>query len=392
MAGPLTMKPIPLLFVLAAAVLSPLLAQERRPAAARDYFVYFGTYTRQDSKGIYAYRFQPATGKLTPVGLVGETENPSFLAIHPNNRFLYAVNEISNYQGETAGSVSAFSIDPKTASLTLLSRVSTHGGTAAHLAVDRTGKCLLVANYGTGVSVAAFPVKEDGSLGEASAMMRHAGSSTGPRQRGPHAHSVNLSPDNRFVFVPDLGLDQVLGYRLDPAKAALTPNDPPFAMVTKGSGPRHFAFHPNGRFAYVLSEMGSLVTVFAYDAAGGTMKELQTISTLPKDFSGTNNSAEIFVHPNGRFLYASNRGHDSIAVFAIDPRRGTLTAADRVSTQGKTPRGFAIDPTGAYLLAANQDTNNAVLFRIDQTTGRPTPTGDTLKIPSPVCVILLPAQ
>jgi 6-phosphogluconolactonase len=362
-----------------------------RSAGTREFFVYFGTYTRKDSKGIYAYRFQPGTGKLTSVGLVGETENPSFLAIHPNHRFLYAVNEISNYQGESAGSVSAFSIDAKTGSLALLNRVSTHGATAAHLVVDKTGNSLLVANYGNGVSVAAFPVKEDGSLGEASAMVRHTGSSIGPRQKGPHAHSVNLSPDNRFVLVPDLGLDQVLVYRLDPAKAALTPADPPFATVTKGSGPRHFAFHPNGRFGYVLSEMGSLVTVFAYDGAGGTMKELQTVSTLPKDFTGTNNSAEIFVHPNGRFLYASNRGHDSIAAFAIDPRKGTLMTIDQFSTKGKTPRGFAIDPTGAYLLAANQDTDNAVLFRIDQKSGRLTPTKDDLKIPMPVCVIFLPA-
>lgn len=386
------MKRSALLFVFSAVVLTPLFAQGRPSAETREFFVYFGTYTRQDSKGIYAYRFQPATGTLTSVGLVGETENPSFLTIHPNHRFLYAVNEISSYRGETAGSVSAFSIAAKTGSLTLLNRVSTHGGTACHLVVDKTGKCLLVANYGSGVSVAAFPIKGDGSLGEASTMVRHAGSSIGPRQKGPHAHSVNLSPDNRFVLVPDLGLDRVLAYRLDPAKGALTPADPPFATVTKGSGPRHFAFHPNGQFTYVLSEMGSLVTVFAYDGAGGTMKELQTISTLPKDFSGTNNAAELFVHPNGRFLYASNRGHDSIAIFAIDPRKGTLTTVEQVSTQGKIPRGFAIDPTGAYLLAANQDTNNAVLFGIDQDTGRLTPTGDDLKIPSPVCVIFLPAQ
>lgn len=386
------MKRISLLFLFSAAALIALFAQGKRPDGARDYFAYFGTYTRQDSKGIYAYRFQPATGKLTPVGLVGETENPSFLTVHPNQRFLYAVNEISNYQGESAGSVTAFSIDAKTGNLTLLNRVSAHGTTTCHLVVDKTGKCLLVANYGTGVSVAAFPVKEDGSLGEASATVQHTGSSIGPRQKGPHAHSVNLSPDNRFVLVPDLGLDQVFSYRLDPAKGTLTPNDPPFATVTKGSGPRHFAFHPNGQFTYTLSEMGSLVTVFAYDGAGGTMKELQTISTLPKDFSGTNNSAELFVHPNGRFLYASNRGHDSIAVFAIDPLKGTLTTIEQVSTQGKIPRGFAIDPTGAYLLAANQNTNNAILFRIDQKTGRLTPTGDDLKIPSPVCVIFVPAQ
>ena len=367
-------------------------AQGQRAAGSKESFVYFGTYTRQDSKGIYAYRFDSATGKLSSIGLVGETENPSFLAVHPNQRFLYAVNEVSNYQGESAGSVTAFAVDRKTGNLSLLNRVSTHGGTACHLVVDQTGKCLLVANYGAGAGVAAFPVKEDGSLGEATTVLKHTGSSIGPRQRGPHAHSVNLSPDNRFLYVPDLGLDQVLSYRLDAAKAALTPNDPPFATITRGSGPRHFAFHPNGKFTYTLSEMGSLVTVSAYDRSAGTMRELQTISTLPKDFSGANNSAELVVHPNGKFIYASNRGHDSIAVFAIDAKTGMLSAVEQVSTQGKIPRGFGIDPTGAYLLAANQNTNNAVLFRIDQSRGSLTLVGDDLKIPSPVCVVFSPVR
>jgi 6-phosphogluconolactonase len=378
----------------AAVVLTALFAQGqgKRNAAAKDFLVYFGTYTRQDSKGIYAYRFQPATGRLTAVGLVGETENPSFLTIHPNQKYLYAVNELSNYQGESSGSVTAFSIDAKSGALTLLNRVSAKGGTTCHLVVDQTGKCLVVANYGAGAGVATFPIKDDGSLGEASTVLKHIGSSAGPRQKAPHAHSVNLSPDNRFVLVPDLGLDQVLSYKLDPAKYTLTPNTPPFVTITQGSGPRHFAFHPNGQFTYTLSEMGSLVTASSYDRAAGTMKELQTISTLPKDFSGVNNSAEIFAHPSGKFLYASNRGHDSIAVFAIDPKKGTLTAVEQAPTLGKGPRGFAIDPTGAFLLAANQNTNNAVLFRIDQKTGSLTPTGDDLKIPAPVCVVFTPAQ
>jgi 6-phosphogluconolactonase len=377
--------------VFLALVAAPLLQGAKKFSAKGDFLVYVGTYTRQESKGIYAFRFQPATGKLTPIGLVGETENPSFLTLHPNQRFLYAVNEISNYEGQSAGSVSSFSIDAKTGMLTPINKTSTRGTIPAHLVVDKSGKSLVVANYGSG-SVAAFPLNADGSVGAASAFVQHTGSSTGPRQKGPHAHAVSLSADNRFVFVPDLGLDQVLSYRLDPAKGTLTPNDPPFTKVTQGSGPRHFAFHPNGQFAYTLSEMGSLVTVFAYDRAGGTLKELQTISTLPKDFSGTNNSAEVEVHPNGRFLYASNRGHDSIAVFAINPHAGTLTLLEHVPTQGKMPRNFAIDPTGTYLLAANQNTNNIVIFRIDQKTGRLTPTGDDLKTPSPVCVIFLRVQ
>jgi 6-phosphogluconolactonase len=377
--------------LLPALLAGPLPQAEKEGSTNPGFVVFVGTYTRQDSKGIYSYRFQPATGQLTPIGLVAETENPSFLALHPNHRVLYAVNEISNFEGQSAGSVSAFSIDGKTGMLTLLNRVSTRGTIPAHLVVDQTGKSLVVANYGSG-SVAVFPLKADGSIGAASAFVQHTGSSSGPRQRGPHAHAVNLSADNRFVFVPDLGLDQVLSYRLDPNNGTLVPNDPPFTRVTQGSGPRHFAFHPNGQAAYTLSEMGSLVTVFAYDRAGGKLKELQTISTLPKDFSGTNNSAELEVHPNGRFLYASNRGHDSIAVFAIDPTANTLTLVEHVSTQGKTPRNFAIDPTGAYLLAANQDTNNIVFFRIDQKTGRLTPGGAELKTPSPVCIVFLRAQ
>lgn len=376
---------------LAAVIAAPAAQDAKKASSKSDYLVYIGSYTRHDSKGIYAYRFQPANGKLTSVGLVGETENPSFLALHPNHRFLYAVNEISNYQGQRAGSVSAFSIDAKTGMLMALNQVSTRGTIPAHLVVDKTGKWLVLANYGSG-SVAVFPVHEDGSLGAASAFVQHTGASIGPRQRGPHAHAVVLSADNRFVFVPDLGLDEILSYRLDAADGTLTPNTPPFTKVTQGSGPRHLAFHPNGRYAYAVSEMGSLVAVFAYDRSRGTLTSLQTISTLPKGFTGTNNAAEVEVHPNGRFLYASNRGDNTIAVFAIDPHSGTLTLVEHVPTQGKTPRNFAIDPTGAYLLAANQDTDNLVAFSIDPKTGRLTPTGQDLKTPSPVCIIFLPVQ
>jgi 6-phosphogluconolactonase len=372
--------------ILPALFTAPLPQGSKKAAAQDNLLVFVGTYTRQDSKGIYAFRFQPSTGKLTSIGLAAETDNPSFLAIHPNHRFLYAVNEISNYEGQSAGSVSSFSIDAKSGMLTPINKTTTRGTIPAHLVVDKTGKSLVVANYGSG-STAVFPVNADGSLAPASAFAQHAGSSTGPRQKGPHAHAVTLSPDNRFVFVPDLGLDQILSYRLDPTKGTLTPGDPPFTPVTQGSGPRHFTFHPNGQFAYSLSEMGSLVTAFAYDRGAGTLKSLQTVSTLPKDFTGTNNSAELEVHPNGKFLYASNRGHDSIAVFAIDPRTHMLTAVEHVPTQGKMPRNFAIDPTGAYLLAANQNTNNIVVFRIDQATGRLTPTGENVTTPLPVCIL-----
>lgn len=365
-----------------------------KPAAEGEFIVYIGTFTStaQKSKGIYSCRFRPATGTLTSADLVAEAANPTFLALDPSRRFLYSVNAIANYEGQNAGSISSFSIDARTGGLKLLNRVSSRGTGPTHLVVDKTDRCLLAANY-TGGSVAAFPVKGDGSLGEVSSFFQHTGFSVNPqRQAGPHAHSVNLSPDNRFALVADLGLDQVLSYRLDPDRAALTLNDPPFVKVSPGSGPRHMAFHPNGRFAYVISEMLSSVTAFAYDRARGSLKEIQTISTLPKDFSGRNAAAEVAVDPTGRFLYGSNRGHDSIAVFTIDHRKGTLTLVEQVSTQGKAPRYFTFDPTGGYLLAANQDSDNIVLFRVDQKTGRLTPAGPSIEVPSPVCVIFVRAQ
>ncbi len=349
--------------------------------AQGDRIAYIGTYTRGASKGIYAYRFQPSSGKLTEIGLAAETPNPSFLAVHPNGKFLYAANETKD------GTVTAFSIDAASGKLTQLNQVSAKGSGPCHVALDKTGKVLFVANYNNG-SIAAYPVGADGKLGEASAAIQHTGSSVNPqRQRGPHAHSVNVSPDNKFLLVADLGLDEILTYRIDTAKGTLTPGDPPYTKIAGGSGPRHFAFDPKGKFAYVCDEMVSKVTAFTYDAAKGSLTEIETVSMVPKDFTGNNSAAEIFVHPNGRFLYASNRGHDSIVVFAIDEKKGTLTPVDWTSTQGKTPRNFAIDPTGRYLFAANQDSGNIAVFRIDAKTGKLTPTGDNLQVPFPVCVV-----
>jgi 6-phosphogluconolactonase len=384
----LTTLPMALLTSL---LLTPSVPGAQKPAKG-EYLVYIGAYTTKLSKGIYAFRFQAATGQLTPLGLAAETSNPSFLAVHPNHRFLYAVSEISSFEGQKSGAVSAFAIDSSTGRLTLLNRVASRGSGPAFVTVDKTGKSVLVANYNSG-SVALLPLKEDGSLGEASAFIQHSGSSVDPkRQQGPHAHSVNVSPDNRFAIVADLGLDQVLVYRLDPIKASLVPNEPPFAKVNPGSGPRHFAFHPSGKFAYVINEMASTVTAFAYDAPRGAFKELQTISTLPKDFSGSNSTAEVQVHPSGKFLYGSNRGHDSITVFAIAPRKGTLTPLEQVPTQGKSPRNFGIDPTGSYLIAANQGSDNLVVFRINSKTGRLTPTGQTFQVGAPVCVKFVPLK
>ena len=350
-------------------------------APAAEFFVYLGTYTGPLSKGIYVCRFDTRTGKLSAPELAAETTNPSFLAITPDGRYLYAVSEAGR-----AGAVSAFARDPQSGSLKLLNTVASEGSGPCFVSIDKTSRYVLVANYNSG-SIAALPIQADGSLAKASAVVQHTGSSVNPkRQQGPHAHSINPSPDNRFAVAADLGLDKLLIYRFDPAKGSLAPNDPPFTQVNPGAGPRHFAFHPRGRFAYVISEMQSTVTAFAWDGSRGALKELQTITTLPKDFSGENSTAEVQVHPSGRFLYGSNRGHDSIAVFAIDSGKGTLTPVEHVSTQGRVPRNFAIDPTGEFLIAANQRTNNVVVFRIDQKTGRLTPAGSTVETGSPVCV------
>jgi len=357
-------------------------------AMAQQAILYVGTYTRGASKGIYAYRFDSSTGKATSIGLVGETPNPSFLATSPNGKFLYAVNEINQYQGEKAGSVSAFAIDRSSWQLKPLNVVSSRGTGPCHLVVDRTGKCLLAANYNSG-SVVSYPVKEDGSLGAASTFEQHSGSSANPqRQSGPHAHSVVLSPDNRFFLSADLGLDEIFTYRLDPAKATFTAANAAFVKVKPGSGPRHIAFSPNGKFVYAVEEMASNVTAFSYNASNGSLTEIQTVAMLPKDFTGVSTAAEVEVHPNGKFLYASNRGHDSIAVYSIDAA-GKLALVDTTPSGGKVPRSFTIDPSGNWLVAAHQDAGGITLFHIDTKTGKLAKAGDPLDVPFPVCVIFL---
>ncbi|MBU0714520.1 MAG: lactonase family protein [Verrucomicrobia bacterium] len=351
--------------------------------------VYFGTYTSSGkSKGIYTCRLDTSTGILSTPELATETVNPSFLAIHPDRRHLYAVGESGVFGGGKTGAVSAFAIDQVTGKLTLLNCQSTGGLGPCHVNVDLTGKCVLAANYTSG-SCASLPVRDDGSLGEIGSFIQHEGSSINPsRQTGPHAHSINLSPDNRFAFVADLGLDKLMIYKLDPARAALIPNNPPFAKVPPGSGPRHMAFHPDGRFAYVINEMLCTVTAFSYEAGQGALKKIQTFSTLPKGVSVQPgySTAEVLVHPRGKFLYGSNRGHDTIAVFAIDQSNGTLRLIQNESTQGKMPRSFGIDPTGAWLLAANQDTGNVVVFSVNPKTGKLKPTGQIVEVGVPVCV------
>jgi 6-phosphogluconolactonase len=380
-----------LAFLLLAIQIATAAAAEKDKAS---YWMYVGTYTEEGStsKGIYAYRFDPGNGQLTPIGLAAQTTNPSFLAVHPNHGFLYAVNETGNYKGQKSGAVSAFAINQTTGKLTLLNQVASGGADPCYITVDKTGKFVLVANY-TGGSVSVFPIQPDGSLGDASAFVQHTGHGTNPqRQEGPHAHSIDLSPDNRFAIVDDLGLDETLVYRFDNAKGTLTPNDPAFAKADAGAGPRHFALHPNGKFGYVINEMGDTVSVFSFDAAAGVLRPLQTISTIPKGFVGQNDDAEIAIHASGKFLYASNRGHDSIAVFAIDPDKGTLTLVEYASTKGQSPRHFEIDPTGSLLFAENEKSDDIVVFRIDPGTGRLTPTGKTLEVSQPVCVKFVPVK
>jgi 6-phosphogluconolactonase len=368
----------------------PLLAASAL-AADPGLIMYIGTYTGPNSKGIYAFRFDPDSGRASPLGVAAETPNPSFLAADPSHRFLYAVNEIGEYEGRPTGSVSAFTIDRATGRLELLNRVSSQGAGPCHLAVDKTGKLLVVANYGSG-SHAGFPIGPDGKLGEATSEFQHSGSSVNPqRQKGPHAHCAAFSPHNRYVAIADLGLDKILIDRIG-ADGRLTPNSPPFAGVRPGSGPRHFVFHPNGRFAYVINEMASSITAFRWDSKRGALTEIETVSTLPTGFKGENTTAEIEIHPNGRFLYGSNRGTDDIAVFAIDPAKGTLAAVAHVSTEGRTPRAFKIDPGGKHLVAANQDSGNIVVFRIDGRTGRLMNTGQKIDAPSPVSVLFVPAR
>jgi 6-phosphogluconolactonase len=349
-------------------------------------WVYFGTYTGGKSKGIYLAELDTATGTLTSKGLAAETSNPSFLAIHPSHKFLVAVGEIANFGGKKEGAASSFTIEPKSGKLTLINQESSKGGGPCHVSIDKTGKNALVANYGGG-SVACIPIGDDGKLAPASAFIQHTG--TGPdksRQQGPHAHSINLDPANRFAVAADLGLDKVFIYRFDPAKGSLTPNDPAFGATPPGAGPRHFSFHPSGQYGYVCDEMTSAVTAFSYDK--GVLKEIQTISTLPEPVKG-NSTAEIQVHPSGKFVYCSNRGHNSIAMFSIDPDTGKLTRIGNESTQGKTPRNFGIDPSGTFLLAANQDSGNVVVFKIDPATGKLKATGSSLEVPNPVCVRMM---
>ena len=351
--------------------------------------MYVGTYTEGTSKGIYAYRFDATTGKLASMGLMAETPDPTFLALHPSGKYLYAVNELNTFQGKKTGGVTAYSIDRATGKLTQLNQVSSGGPGPCHLIVDATGKTLMVANYAGG-SFASFPIGADGKLGEAASFIQETGSSVDKsRQSEPHAHSVNLPKNNKFMLGADLGTDKIMIFRLDAAHGKITPSDPPSASVKPGSGPRHMVIAPDQKHVYVLSEMGSSVTTFEYNPDTAAMKELDMVSALPAGFKGQSSGAEIAIANNGNFVYASNRGNDSIAVFRVDKKTGKLTLIQNQSTLGKQPRAFALDPTGNYLIAGNQQTNTMATFKVDRNTGMLSPTGDKYDLGAPVTFVFL---
>jgi 6-phosphogluconolactonase len=359
------------------------------PGAEGKTRIYIGTYGQGPKAGVFVAELDLATGSMTEPRLAAHAVNASFVALHPDQRHLYAVSETS--QGRTrVGSVVAFSVVPETGALHRINEQTSGGGGPCHLVVDKAGKNVLVANYETG-SVAVLPIDARGGLKAASSVIQHHGKGVNrERQEGPHAHSVNLDAANHFAFVADLGVDKVFVYRFNSEAGKLSPNQPPGVKLAPGAGPRHFAFDPTGRFAYVVDELDSTITTFWYDAENGTLSRIQVISTLPKDFRGTNTASEVAVHPSGKFVYGANRGHDSIALFSVDPVSGKLALVGHESTQGKTPRNFAIDPTGAYLLAANQDSDSVVVFKIDAASGRLQATGQKLRIHEPVCVRYAP--
>lgn len=387
-------RPLGLLALATACVLSlnPTLAAQDTAATGAT-LVYFGTYTGEKSQGIYAARLDLESGQLSAPQLAAETTNPSFLARHPTRDLLYAVNEIGTYEGKPSGSVSAFAIDRASGTLRLLNRQPSGGGGPAHLVTDRAGTHVLVANYGGG-SVAALPIAADGSLRPASAVVQHTGSGGNPeRQKSPHAHAVEVDASNRLAYVADLGIDKVMIYRFDPKAGSLTPAEPAFAATEPGAGPRHLALHPGGRTAYVINEITCTVTVYAIDQAGA-LSPVQTLSTLPagQTVQPGYSTAEIQVHPSGQWVYGSNRGHDTIVVYAVDRATGQLTLVQHEPTGGSTPRGFGLDPSGRYLLAANQRSDSVVVFRIDPASGRLTATGQRVSLGAPVAVTFVAGQ
>ncbi|HTF44590.1 MAG TPA: lactonase family protein [Terriglobales bacterium] len=409
------MKPIRSLAVLAFSVVLSAACARSATSSSGEYFVYFGTYTgftymkeglpagTSHSKGIYVSRFQPATGVVSTPEVAAEIVNPAFLAVHPNHKFLYVATEDPLSLGpdfDHESFVSAFAIDPNNGQLRLLNTLPTGGTSTCYLSIDKTGRYVMMANFGSS-SVTVLRIKDDGSLGEQAAFMKHIGHGRDPSfQSQAHPHSIDVSPDNKYAIVSDLGVDKVFVYKFDAATGALSPDEAPSVEMEEGGGPRHFVFDARGKFGYSLKEMSGFVTVLAWDPANGTLSNIQDARTLEPNFVGGSDSAEIAIHPNGKFLYESNRrfrgpdlwGPDTIGVFAIDPEKGTLSAVEQVAPGGTMPRNFAIDPTGSYLFSGNEYSGNVALFRINGDTGKLTPTKTDLKIDAPVSIVFVPAE
>jgi len=371
-------------------LLATYLISQAVQLCAEPVLVLVGAYANKPEEGISVYTMCDKTGAIIPTTVLGGQKNPSFLELHPNGKFVYAVNEIGNYEGEKQGAVSSYSLNPKTGQLKLLNQQPTKGSSPCHISIDKEGKHALVANYGGG-SVVSLPIHKDGTLGAPVSFHQHEGSSVNPaRQKGPHGHAINLDPSNNYAFASDLGLDKILIYKFNACSGILTKHG--HASLAPGAGPRHFAISQDSKFAYSLNELHSTITSLKFDAKKGKLSSIQTISTLPTGYKGRNSTAEIRIHPNGKFLYSSNRGHDSIAVFKIHPKLGTLTPLQEQKTGGKTPRNFNITPNGKFLLAANQSSNDITLLKIDTETGLLTPTKHRVETPRPVCIRFLKVQ
>jgi 6-phosphogluconolactonase len=371
-------------------------AKSASPPLTKETLVYVGTYTGAKSKGIYSFRLETQNSEvsqnilLIPLGLAAETANPSFLAIDAKRRLVFAVNEVDTFEGKPTGAVSAFAIDPATGKLSLINQRPSGGTGPCHILLDHDGKNVLIANYGSG-SVAVLPVATDGRLGPAISFVQHTGKSVDPaRQQGPHAHCVTLDPAGRFAFVCDLGLDQIVAYAFDSATGKLTARETANVAIKPGAGPRHMVFRPDGKFAYVVNELNSTITVFRYDAGSAKLAEVQTESTVPPYYDGKNSAAEIGVHPSGKWLYVSNRGNEAVILFDIDPNKGTISFTEEQGTGGKKPRHFGLQPSAKHLAIANQDSDTVLVCRIDEGNGRLKPSGVFAEVPSPACVVFLP--
>jgi 6-phosphogluconolactonase len=367
-------------------------SQSQSNKMAKEMLLYIGTYTSRGSEGIYVYKFNAETGVLSKLHTVKDVVQPSFLAIGKSRKFLYAVNETEEYEGKKSGAVSAFAIDQKTGDLKFLNKQPSLGGAPCHISVSSNEKFVLVANY-LGGNVSVFPVEADGRLGVSVNLQQHSG--TGPnkaRQEAAHAHSINPDEKNRYAIACDLGADKVFIYEFDDKNGKLKPNPAQAVYQTKpGAGPRHFAFHPNAKLAFVINELNMTISSLAFDEKKGTLKEIQTVPTLPENFKGANTCADIHVSPNGKFLYGTNRGHDSLVVYKVDEKTGKLDYVEHVSTGGKTPRNFTIAPNGKFLLAANQNSDSITVFSIDEKSGRLSPTANKATVSMPVCLKLIPA-